>query len=348
MKQHSVIDLHCDLLGSIDWSKGELDFETEKTICSIPQLERGKVALQVLAVAGVSGYDAVVSGKNQVKIYQDMLEKYPTRVGKFSDFKDGSEKVHCMFAIENASTLAQEKQPLSAAFERLEKYHEVERILYVSLTWNHENRFGGGNQSNVGLKDDGKALLELMCEKQIAIDFSHTSDALAHDLFNYIDQKGLDIPIVASHSNLRVVKNVPRNLPDEFVKEIFKRGGIIGLNFVKRFVGKGPEDVFAHIEKAFELGGEKSLCLGADFYGEIDIPEELCPGRITPPFFAELPNSGCYSDFAKMLEKRFSEDQIESIFNKNARQFLQNIVKKCSRSAHSKTCIKIFSVNYPG
>ena len=31
-------------------------------------------------------------------------------------------------------------------FKRLEAFRRVEEILYVSLTWNHENRFGGGNK----------------------------------------------------------------------------------------------------------------------------------------------------------------------------------------------------------
>ena len=199
MINDGVIDLHCDLLGSIDWSKGELNFESEKTNCSLIQLEDGGVRLQVLAVAALTNNESAESGENQVHLYQEMHNKYPNRVGRFAEISRGTKKLHCMFSIENASVLASDDEPLEKAFERFTAYNAVEKILYVSLTWNQENRFGGGNMTNIGLKEDGKTLLDFMSGKKVAIDFSHTSDQLAQGIFNYIDQKGLKIPVMASH-----------------------------------------------------------------------------------------------------------------------------------------------------
>ncbi len=71
------------------------------------------------------------------------------------------------------------------------------------MTHHGENRFGGGNSTGIGLKKDGEALLEYISEKKIAIDLSHTSDALAGDILNYIVKNKLGLSVLASHSNFR-------------------------------------------------------------------------------------------------------------------------------------------------
>ena len=127
--------------------------------------------------------------------------------------------------------------------------------MYVSFTWNMENRFGGGALTTVGLKDDGKRLLEVLATNRIAVDLSHASDRLAYDIFNYIDKHKLDMKVIASHSVMRAIHHAPRNLPDEIAKEIIKRKGIIGLNFIAKFIGPDM--------KAFPNTSTGCLCLGA-------------------------------------------------------------------------------------
>ncbi len=315
MKKIAVFDLHCDLLGTIDWSGYTLSFDSPETNCSLSQLEMGGVKLQVMVLSGVTGLanGPVISGRNQVRLYQEMKK---------------ITKLDCFFAVENASVLVDDSEPLEKGFERLKQYREVEDILYVSLTWNDENRFGGGNLTDVGLKEDGEALLEWMNEMGIAVDFSHTSDRLAYDIFSYIDRKGLTIPILASHSNFRAVKDHPRNLPDDLALEIIRRGGIIGINFVQRFIGSEPEKLIDHIEYGLSLG-RHSLCLGADFYGALEVPDQLCPKRMMSPFFSTLSNASSYPILQEMLSKRLSSEDIEGLFWKNGTSFLRKINLRC-------------------
>ena len=151
--------------------------------------------------------------------------------------------------------------------------------------------------------------------KGVAIDLSHSSDTLAEDIFNYLHKKGLKILPIASHSNFREVKMHPRNLPDSFAKEIIRMGGVIGINFVRHFVGNEPDDFVRHIEHGLSLGGEDALALGADFFGGISIPaiEHL------KPFYQSLySNSSCYPAFYQLLETTFGQKQADKIFYKNS------------------------------
>ena len=61
-------------------------------------------------------------------------------------------------SLENASNFCEEDMDLDEGFKNLEKIIEnTKGIFYIGITHHHENRFGGGNFSEAGLKDDGKS-----------------------------------------------------------------------------------------------------------------------------------------------------------------------------------------------
>ncbi len=317
-----VIDLHCDLLGCIEHDPKKLHFEHPDTRCSILQLEAGNVKLQTLAIGALNGKGSSLVGNRQFELYQQLLQKYPDRVGSFSTFTPSSKKLHVMLAIENLVALVEDSESLECVFTRLDQYRSQEKVLYVSLTWNQENRFGGGNLSKVGLKRDGELFLEYLHEKDTAVDLSHTSDYLANDILEHIDKKSLKVRVIASHSNFREVKQDLRNLPDTIAKEIVARGGLIGINFVRRFVGDHRLDFCKHIEKGISLGGENTLCLGADFYGGLNIPKKLIPNLSYPTFQQEFDSAACYPQFVTFLASHFDKSQVQKIASKNVENFL--------------------------
>lgn len=298
-----IIDLHCDLLAFLNEDRQNNGPMDESSRCSLPLLEKGGVFFQTLAVFTELGLGSRKQAEEQIECFYEKLKNNPQAKTEFA------------LAIENCSGLLEEDESFDLLFDRFDQ----EKWLYLSLTWKEENRFGGGDQSKVGLKRDGEILLEYMDGKGSAIDLSHASDALAEGILNHIDKKGFQITPIASHSNFRVIKDHPRNLPDPFAKEIIARKGVIGINFVRHFVGDYPEDFLNHIHHGIALGGEETLALGADFFGGIPIPaiEHL------QPFYQEsFSNSGCYPAFIDLLESRFSKDQIQKIANGNAKRLI--------------------------
>lgn len=317
-----IIDFHCDLLGCVEHDEKKLNFESREINCSLPQLLEGNVCLQVFAVAAVTVKGSSLKGLRQYELYKKLLEQYPNQLASFRKLDFSKQKLYGIFAIENASVLIEEDEPLDLLFERLEMLHKQEDILYLSLTWNQENRFGGGNESKVGLKEDGKHVLRFLSEKNIAIDFSHTSDQLAFEILDFIHKEALKLTPIASHSNSRSIKDCNRNLPDSLIKEVSSLGGVFGLNFVRRFVGDDPYDFIRHIEHFISLGAGNNLCFGADFYGGLEVPRELIPGLSFPTFQKDFPNSSCYPEFLELLKKHLSADLVEGIANRNAWNYL--------------------------
>ena len=303
-----VADLHCDLLAYLA-EDSTRTCNDPQIRCSYPKLKEGGVTLQTLAIYTKTANDSVALAEKQAQIFQGLPED------KF---------LHVMAAMENASGLCDEEEKLDLGFERLDHFQQtVGPLLYISLTWHGENRFGGGNLSSVGLKQDGELLLEYLNNKQTAIDLSHTSDLLAHDILNYIDKKGLKIIPIASHSNFRAVVDQKRNLPDDLAQEIFRRGGVIGLNVVRDFFGGHPED---HIAHAVALGGENHLCFGADFFHDGDFPDSMCDQKpFSDPRFQD---SSCYPTLLELCSGKLSK---EKIANQNFSRFLERLRGDSSR-----------------
>lgn len=303
-----IADLHCDLLLYLEKNLRRTVNDPESQ-CSFLQMKKGGVSFQTLAIFTETVKGSSQSGAKQFSLFQKLLPNHGTTL---------------MIAIENASGLIEEEEDLELGFRRLERMlHEIGFILYISLTWNQENRFGGGNASKTGLKKDGEALLDFLGSKKIAIDLSHTSDALAYDILNYIDKKGLKIQPIASHSNFRKITAAARNLPDELAIEIVRRKGVIGMNCIRSFMGKDPHDFLKHFEHGIRLHGEKALCFGADFAPVIDFPPELDP--LKPFYFPGLDNSSCYPKLLDLLREQFSEESIKQFAHENLQNFLARL-----------------------
>lgn len=305
----SIADFHCDLLWylSNDPKRTVKDPESQ---ASVSLLQEGGVVIQAFPIYTVTGAASVWQGTKQFEIFENLSRLDPDFFGP---------KLKCKLAIENASCFCTEKESLEQGLKRIESWWNKYPIKYISLTWNEENRFGGGAETKTGLKEDGKKLLEWMSGKKIAVDLSHASDALARDILHEIET--LDITPIASHSNFRVICNHPRNLPDDVALGIAHKKGLIGLNLVRHFIGSRLEDLTLHIQHAHKLGIENHLCLGADFFGEVDV--EAAKAHLKPYFFEGFSNSACYPKLRKILYSSFSEEFVDNLMYFRLNHFLE-------------------------
>jgi membrane dipeptidase len=325
---YPVINLHNDLLSCVEFDENKYGFHSRELRCALPQLVEGNVQLEVLTLATVTTPQSVIRGERQLKLYSELLLECADQITPYKGQGLHKDKIQVLLAIENASILGSETEPFPFIIERFDAIRKLGKILYISLTWNHENAFGGGNATEIGLKPYGLKLLEYLDKKNIAIDFSHTSDALAYDILNTIEKKKLQIPFIASHSNLRAICDVKRNLPDEIAIELFNKKAIMGLNFVRYFIGEAPVDLIHHIEHALKLGGEHALALGADFFEGFEVPSHLKSKYGPPYFFEELGNASTYPYFFKMIQSNFPESLLKKIAYENALTYINRYIPK--------------------
>jgi len=325
VKHYPIIDFHCDLLCYLALDPRRTPYDPIAR-CSVPQLKQGNVKMQVMAIFTMTEEGSGRSGEAQMHAFRNLLQKHSQEFTSVHSPVEG--KIGVMPAIENASGFCEEADDLDAALERLTTWRrKIGTLAYISLTWNMENRFGGGAHSSVGLKSDGKRLLEYMCAHKIPVDLSHTSDALAYDILNYIDKQGMALAVLASHSNARSVVNVPRNLPDELIKEVVRRRGIIGINFVRDFIGTPSPDFFnRQLDHFCALGAQKHLCFGADFFCTEDVERVLTAPKVSR-FFPDYEHSGAYGNVIDLWRKHgvASEEVLADVCHGNAERFLKGL-----------------------
>lgn len=225
----------------------------------------------------------------------------------------------CTSAAQMKAAFAQGKDAAFLSIEDLSFMgKEVENITqfgfrFALLTWNYPNQYGVGaayDQSG-RLTADGKEMVEKLTRQGIIMDISHLSDAGVEDLLTLTDK-----PIMASHSNVRDICAMPRNLTKEQVKEVIRRKGLIGMNFFRRFVGAeekvAMDMILKHMDVVLSLGGEESLALGSDFDGSDDIFPEGILGVESIPLVAEA-----------MKKADFGSELIDKIVFKNAYRFIE-------------------------
>ncbi len=321
-----TVDLHCDLLSYLLRNGAQPD-NCEDIGCAFPYLKAGNVKLQVAAIYAATAENSHEKGLLQSEIFRKLISENADcyLVDKNNLPQIGTNpKIGLLASLENASAFCDETMTLKNGFENLERILEnVENLLYIGLTHHAENRFGGGNFSQVGLKNDGKEVLEFLDNKNIAVDFSHTSDALAYDILDFISKQNLRIPVLASHSNYRPVLGHLRNLPDDLAQELILKQGLIGLNFIRAFVhNEDSEVLFSHIEHGLSLGAENAICYGADFYYTKSHPDQ---SRV-PFFHPAHENASKYVELNAEIARRFGNGVAQKISSENALQFIGKVL----------------------
>ena len=152
-------------------------------------------------------------------------------------------------------------------------------VRLITLTWNFRNRYGCSAKvdQTEGLSRLGVDFVRACEERSVLLDASHLSDAGFYDLLRHAKR-----PFVASHSNSRTICPHFRNLTDEMFREITDMGGLVGINLNPGFLrqdaeigGAEIEDVVRHIDHFLNIGGEKVLCMGADWDGISALPNGM-------------------------------------------------------------------------
>ena len=100
------------------------------------------------------------------------------------------------------------------------------------------------------------------------VDISHVADKTFWDAL-----ETSKAPIIASHSACRALANVPRNMTDEMIVALAKKGGVVQMNFYCEFLTTEKpahatlNDVVNHIDHIRQIAGIDAIGIGSDFAG---------------------------------------------------------------------------------
>lgn len=155
--------------------------------------------------------------------------------------------------------------------------NEVDRldILYglgirsVGICFSESNQLGSGKTEmrDAGLTDFGYDCVVRMNKIGILIDVSHSSDLTAMDVIELSKD-----PVLASHAGTRTLTPTSRMFPDEVLKALAEKGGVLGIEAPPNstVTARNPvhnlESFMEHIEYCIKLIGIDHVAVGSDSY----------------------------------------------------------------------------------
>ncbi|MCT8975403.1 dipeptidase [Clostridium sp. CX1] len=311
----NLIDFHCDTIYELLKRGDESGLLRNNLSVDIDKMKKGNSLAQFFAL-----YIDQKQTENPLDSCLKMLDKFYLELDKnkssiaiAKNYRDlnrnkNNGKISAFLTIEGGDAL-------NGSLYNLRNFYRL-GVRLITLTWNFPNEIGYPNCKPEfvyrGLTSFGQEVVREMNNLSMIIDVSHLSDKGFYDVAR-LSKK----PFVASHSNARSITNHPRNLTDEMIKILAEKGGVMGINFEKSFLGDNipatVSDIITHIKHIKKIGGIDIIAIGSDFDG-VDLPSEITNISEMDKLFHGLSKNG------------FSEDEIEKIFYKNILRVIREVL----------------------
>ena len=353
-----LIDTHNDITSrtvtGYDIGKNAGDGHT-----NLAGFRQGGVGAQFFAVYVAASY---VNGNRSANrtlemidtVRHDIIDKYPNDCA-LALTADDIERAHRQGKI--AALLGIEGGHAIEDSLRLLRDYYLLGIRYMTLTHSNTNNWAdssgdmdrAGIQHHNGLTDFGKDVVREMNRLGMMVDISHVADKTFWDAL-----EASTAPPFASHSSARALSNVPRNMTDEMIAALAKKGGVVQINFACEFLSQasadasksilprmmagGAEnnrslmeeyrktvpaatllDVVAHIDHVAKVGGINAVGIGSDFDGITCVPAGLEDVSKFPSLTRAL------------LEKGYSAEDIRKIYGGNLLRVMRAVESEARR-----------------
>jgi membrane dipeptidase len=171
--------------------------------------------------------------------------------------------------IENGYSLGHDIRRLDAAFDRGARSIGLAHVGNNDLCTSSQPDTKHGqpamnSKGDTGMSEFGRAVVKRANQLGMLVDVSHSSDACVREVL-----KVSTAPVYASHSGARAVLDHPRNLPDDLLRAIAAKGGVIDAVAYKEFLKNDPGRAAAEKklqEAVAKQAGEKEYDSDNDDY----------------------------------------------------------------------------------
>ena len=228
-----VLDSHCDapsqMMRARDYTKdnpwGHVDF---------PKLRAGGVDASVFALycpPGLAPDEATRYTLDMLAHLYDQLDNAEGEVEfafSASEVRENKAKglTSILISMENGAPI-QRSLPMLRLFYRM-------GVVCMTLAHNADNEICdscAGQRRWGGLSPFGREVVQEMNRLGMVVDIAHCSDDTVRDCLELSKA-----PIVSTHSCCKALASHRRNLPDDLLKAIADKGGVVQINFCPSFL----------------------------------------------------------------------------------------------------------------
>lgn len=226
-------------------------------VAYIPQKERTDEAL----LAATAKADRLLNGiEEKVAMNCTAVDIAYTPADLYRLKQEGKKAI--MLGIENGYAVGRD-------LSNVERFRS-RGVVYMTLCHNGNNDICGSaryNEENLGVSEFGEQVIREMNRVGMMVDLSHAGERSFYEALEISRT-----PIVCSHSSCRSLCNHPRNLTDEQLKAIAKRGGVVQVCLYGGFLHADRPaticDAIEHIHHMVNIMGIDHVGIGTDFDGD--------------------------------------------------------------------------------
>ncbi len=221
----------------------------------------GITAVNVTVSGGGEGDQAFVDTVRHLAYWDHELATHPDVFMKVRDMDglraaNSTNRVGLIMGFQDTTSLG-------TNLGRLDIFDDF-GVRVIQLTYNLRNAVGDGclQRENRGLTPFGREVVARMNELGMLVDLSHCGMATTAEGIAVSDG-----PVSITHSGCRAVYDHPRSKPDDILRALADKGGVIGIYMMPFLNAEGPataDDLFRHIEHAINICGEEHVGLGSD------------------------------------------------------------------------------------
>ena len=239
-----VIDTHADT--TLRFSDRTFDFAERNALGSIdiPRMKDGGLGgifFSIWIPSKVTGPEAVKKALDQIDSVREQVRLHSNDLAlafTADDIREAREqgKIAALIGVEGGHMIASDLGVLRA--------YAALGARYMTLTHTGNVEWADASTAKPvhnGLTAFGKDVVREMNRLGMMVDISHVSDKTFADVLE-ISQA----PIIASHSACRSLCDSPRNISDEMIRALARKGGVIQINFHVAFLSQE----FRNMEKA--------------------------------------------------------------------------------------------------
>jgi len=287
-------DWHAD---SLLWKRDLTQFGTRGHV-DIPRLQDGNVAIQVFSAVTKSPAGQNITSNSAdapdnitrlagaqlwpPRTWDSLVERALYQSEKLRGFAEKSDDLRLIRTRADLDLLLADRasgMPVVGGILGIEGAHALEGdpanltklsgagYRVIGLQHFFDNELGGSlhGESNGGLTDFGRQVVQAIQETNLILDVAHSSPQVTRDVIAMTD-----MPIVLSHTGIYSVCPVKRNFPDKLMQDIAATGGVIAIGYWRTAVcDDSPAGIAKTIKAAIALVGEDHVSLGSDFDGSV-------------------------------------------------------------------------------
>lgn len=304
MSETPLIDGHNDLpwqmrkLFNNQLSKVDLN-TLNTTHTNILKIKTGRLGAQFWSayVPCETQYkDAVRQTFEQIDVIHRMCQKYPeTFMFAYSsqDIMDAfrQNKTASLIGVEGGHSIDSSLGTLRTMYQLGARYLTLTHSCNTPWADNWLVDTGSEPSEHNGLSPFGKQLIKEMNRLGMLIDLAHVTVAVMNQVLDMSEA-----PVIFSHSSAYAVCNHKRNVPDNILKKVKDKKGIVMVNFYNDYVTcshtANISDVADHFDHIKKVAGSEIIGFGGDYDGVTRLPEGLEDVSKVPKLVAELLRRG--------------------------------------------------------